>query len=36
LGAGRHDDVSTRMIVEKFKNKLGQPVMVTNQGGAGA
>jgi len=28
-------DVSTRLIVEKFKEKLGQPVMVSNQGGAG-
>ena len=32
---GGMSDVSTRMIVEKFKDKLGQPVMVTNQGGAG-
>jgi len=32
---GGMSDVATRMIVEKFKDKLGQPVMVTNQGGAG-
>jgi len=32
---GGMSDVSTRMIVEKFKDKLGQPVMVINQGGAG-
>ena len=28
-------DVTSRMLVEKFKDKLGQPVAVNNQGGAG-
>jgi tripartite-type tricarboxylate transporter receptor subunit TctC len=28
-------DVSSRMLVERFKDKLGQPVMINNQGGAG-
>jgi tripartite-type tricarboxylate transporter receptor subunit TctC len=32
---GGMTDISSRMLVEKFKDKLGQPVMVTNQGGAG-
>ncbi len=32
---GGMTDVSTRMLVEKFKEKLGQPVMVNNIGGAG-
>lgn len=32
---GGMSDVATRLIVEKFKDKLGQPVMVNNQGGAG-
>jgi tripartite-type tricarboxylate transporter receptor subunit TctC len=28
-------DVTSRLLVEKFKDKLGQPVAVNNQGGAG-
>ena len=32
---GGMTDVTSRMLVEKFKDKLGQPVMVNNQGGAG-
>ena len=32
---GGMTDISSRMLVEKFKDKLGQPVMVNNQGGAG-
>jgi len=28
-------DISSRMLVERFKDKLGQPVMINNQGGAG-
>lgn len=32
---GGMTDVSSRLLVERFKDKLGQPVMVNNQGGAG-
>jgi tripartite-type tricarboxylate transporter receptor subunit TctC len=32
---GGMTDVSSRMLVERFKEKLGQPVMINNQGGAG-
>jgi tripartite-type tricarboxylate transporter receptor subunit TctC len=32
---GGATDVSSRMLVERFKDKLGQPVMINNQGGAG-
>lgn len=32
---GGMTDITTRMMVEKFKDKLGHPVMVNNQGGAG-
>jgi len=32
---GGMTDVSSRMLVERFKDKLGQPVMINNQGGAG-
>ena len=32
---GGMTDISSRLLVEKFKDKLGQPVMVNNQGGAG-
>ncbi len=35
VAPGGMSDVSTRLIVERFKDKLGQPVMVSNQGGAG-
>ncbi|NWF53774.1 MAG: tripartite tricarboxylate transporter substrate binding protein [Syntrophaceae bacterium] len=35
VAPGGMSDVSTRLIVEKFKDRLGQPVMVSNQGGAG-
>ena len=30
---GGATDVSSRMLVERFKDKLGQPVMINNQGG---
>ena len=32
---GGMTDVSSRLLVERFKDKLGQPVMINNQGGAG-
>jgi tripartite-type tricarboxylate transporter receptor subunit TctC len=32
---GGMTDVSSRMLVERFKDKLGHPVMINNQGGAG-
>lgn len=35
VAPGGMSDVSTRLIVEKFKDKLGQPVIVSNHGGAG-
>ncbi len=32
--AGGMTDITTRLLVERFKDKLGQPVVVSNQGGA--
>ncbi len=32
--AGGMTDIMTRLLVERFKSKLGQPVVVSNQGGA--
>jgi len=33
---GGATDISSRMLVERFKDKLGQPVMINNQGGLAA
>jgi tripartite-type tricarboxylate transporter receptor subunit TctC len=33
--AGGMTDITTRLLVERFKDKLGQPVAVSNVGGAG-